>query len=421
MLKFLHLALGQLADADPNNEELAEYLIAFQLQSDAKGARKLTKALLKQRPSSLRLYNAYALVECRLENFEAAERAWSTAISMSGTFPNSDRQDAILLWHTWIWQLLDRAEPHKAFALLLATPDGQVDASRLSLSNSQDAHSTAILKARRNFESNLAQAASLHHSDLVVHYSGLLALLAYFTSTDPLTAALAAYARLVGRPATTSTSTPNQPSIEQLLHQARARLLVYHTRTRSPFRATDMASLLATSLSLFPTNTIFQSLYHNYTRHTLLADRIRSVIPTLHSALHSALAKGSIVPAVFDIWSEMTRPTYAGSTRHSVRAAFEHALDLVNPLHTVRWSGPGMSGGSLAPPGRSLLNRNERQLLAGEDCPAWLGRKMSCTAACERAPGPRRSICSPSRSRDYAMRLALVGFGGSTRRWRRRG
>lgn len=337
MSKFLHLALRQLADANPDNEELAEYLIAHQLQSDAKEARKLTKALLKQRPSNLRLYNAYALVECRLGNFEGAERVWSTALSMSGTFPNGDGRNTVLLWHTWIWQLLDRAETRKAFALLLATPDGQVDVSELSLSDNHDVHSTAILKARRTFESNLAQATSLHNSDLIVHYSGLLALLAYFTSADPLRAALAVYAGLLDPPAAPSTLTPNQSSTlnpatsTERLHQFRARILLYHMRTRSSFRATEIANLLSTSLSLFPTNSTFQSIYHTYTRHTLLIDRVRSVIPTLYLASHSASAKDSIVPAIFNIWSEMTRPIYTGSTRHSVRAAFEHALEPAKP------------------------------------------------------------------------------------------
>jgi tetratricopeptide (TPR) repeat protein len=337
--RFQYLALRQLVDAIPTNEQLAEYVIAYQLEEDVKEARKLAKALLKQRSSNLRLYNAYALVECRLGNLEAAERVWSTALSMSRTFPYNDRQNAILLWRTWIWQLLDRAELRKAFALLLAIPEGQVDVDKLfqqSLSiNSDDVHSTVILKARRTFESNLAQATSLHHSDLICHYSDLLALLAYFTSTDSLTAALAVYSRIIDPSTSKYTSTSTQssnPTELELVHQSRARLLHLHARTSpgSGFRPAQITLTLASSMLLFPSNSIFLTLYHHHTQRSLVTDRIRTVIPTLQSAralsADPAAGTNSTIPSIFAIWSETTRPSYAGSTRHSIRAAFERAV-----------------------------------------------------------------------------------------------
>ena len=330
---FQKLALRQLIDGLPKIDQFAEYVIAHQLKDDAKEARKIAKALLKQRPSNLRLYNAYALIECRLGNFEAAERVWSTALSMSSTFAESDRQDAILLWRTWIWQLLDRAGRAKAFALLLAIPEGQVDIDKLSqqsLSITNDVHSTVILKARRTFESNLAQAISLEQADLTYHYADLLALLAYFTSTNSLTAALAVYSSIVSPPASTS-STTNQTTLA-LLHQSRARLLHHHThintspQSRNSFRPAQITTPLAQSLALFPSNSIFLTLYHTQTAHTLPLDRIRTVLPALHSASHSPAAVDSMIPPIYDIWSEMRRPSYAGSTRHSIRAAFERAV-----------------------------------------------------------------------------------------------
>lgn len=358
--RFIQLALRQLVDADLNNEHLAEYVIAYQLQHDAKEARKLAKALLKQRPSNLRLYNAYALVECQLGNFDAAERTWSTALSMSRTFPENVRQNAILLWRTWIWQLLDHDEPRKAFALLLAIPEGQVDVSQLSpqslsdKSNDNNVHSTSILKARRTLESALAQATSLHHLDLVCHYSDLLALLAYFTSSHALTAAMAVYSTTIpgltnSHPSSSSTSTStntNSTLLAERLHQSRARLLHLHTRTAQAagiggtaggFRPAQITSTLAESVRLFPSNTIFLTLYHHHTQRTLVTDRIRTVIPTLHSASSGPAAKDSIAPAVFAVWSEMARPSYAGSTSHSIRAAFERAVEAAGAHSLVIW------------------------------------------------------------------------------------
>jgi hypothetical protein len=54
------------------------------------------------------------------------------------------------------------------------------------------------------------------------------------------------------------------------------------------------------------------------------------VIPTLQSAralsADPAAGTNSTIPSIFAIWSETTRPSYAGSTRHSIRAAFERAV-----------------------------------------------------------------------------------------------
>jgi hypothetical protein len=340
LLRFQHLALRQLVDAILDNEQLTEYAIAHQLNYDAKEARKLAKALLKQRSSNLRLYNAYALVESRLGNFEAAERVWSTAISMSTTFPDTDRRNVILLWHTWIWQLLDRTEPNKAFTLLLAIPEGQVDVDKLSgqpLSVTNDVHFSGILKARRILESKLAQATSLHYADLICSYADLLALLAYFTSTYSLNPSLAIYSKII------SLSNSSNPAMEasclELLHQSRARLLHLHTLT-SPtgYRPAQIVSSLAESVRLFPNNTIFLTLYHHHTQRSLLTDRIRTVLPTLNSSSNNPAAKDSLIPPIFAIWSEMARPSYAGSTRHSIRAAFERAVEAAAPSLAIwKW------------------------------------------------------------------------------------
>jgi hypothetical protein len=340
LLRFQQLALRQLVDAILDHEQFTEYAIAHQVNYDAKEARKLAKALLKQRPANLRLYNAYALVESRLGNFEAAERVWSTAISMSTTLPDTDRRIAILLWHTWIWQLLDRREPHRAFSLLLAIPEDQVDVSKLSqqpLPETSDVRFTEILKTRRTLESKLAQAASLHYTDLICNYTDLLALLAYFTSTYSLTPALAIYSKVI------NPSNSSYPAIEasclELLHQSRARLLQLHTLTsRTGYRPAQITSSLAESVRTFPNNTIFLTLYHHHTQRSLLTDRIRTVLPTLDSSSDNPAAKDSPVPPIFAIWPEITRPSYAGSTRHSIRAAFERAIEAAaSNLATWKW------------------------------------------------------------------------------------
>ena len=338
---FQKLALRQLVDGLPELDYLAEYVVAHQLKHYGKEARRVAKALLKQRPSNLRLYNAYAMVEYRLGYLETAERVWSTALAMSNTFAENSRQNASLLWRTWIWQLLDGADLRKALALLLAIPEGlfEVDnLSRQALSISNDVRSTAVLKAKRHLESHLAHATSLRHADEICDYSDLLALLSYLTSNYSLTTAVAVYATIIDPPNSTSTLDPNTL---ELLHQSRARLTHLHARTRTGFRPREITSTLAESVRRFPSNTIFLTLYHQHTQRTLLTDRIRTVLPTLRSSSSDPAAKDSIVPAVFEVWAEMNRPRYAGSTNHSVRAAFERALEAGRPgshsLGLWRW------------------------------------------------------------------------------------
>lgn len=326
---FRRLALLKLVDALPDNDQLAEFVIAFELLVDPKVARKYAKSLLKQRSSSLRLYNAFALVECRSGRLEAAERVWSTALSMSRSFAEVDQQNAVLLWRNWIWTLLDRRQPYRALMLLLSISEGEIDLDKLPLSPKplNDAlQSTSLLKARRHLQLSLSQSISLQQSELICCYADLLALLNYFASSHSISAALAVYS---------STIDPSRPIFApksttlELLHQSRARLLHLHAVT-SPngFRPTEITSALAESVRLFPSNTIFLTLYHHHTQRSLLTDRIRSVVPTLNAAQDDSATKDSVIPSVFNIWSEINRPSYAGSTSHSIRAAFEHAVEV---------------------------------------------------------------------------------------------
>lgn len=126
-LNFKLRALRLLAYSLLSTDELVEYIVALQFQADQDEAKKLAKGLLKKRPNNLRLYNAYALTESRSGNKEAAERVWSTALSMSKTFPERDQEDSIILWQTWVWDAVDIRRFEKALRLLAAIPSGQVD------------------------------------------------------------------------------------------------------------------------------------------------------------------------------------------------------------------------------------------------------------------------------------------------------
>ena len=112
---WIRRTLRFLAEKRVCGDDLAEYFLAFELKYFPKTAKKTGKALLKKNPSSLRLYNAYALIESRLGNNAGAESVWTTAISM-----NSAQPDIVLLWKAWVWEELESRSPTKALARLLS-------------------------------------------------------------------------------------------------------------------------------------------------------------------------------------------------------------------------------------------------------------------------------------------------------------
>lgn len=115
---FILRTLDRLVSRGFGGDSLAEYLLAFEDHVSPTTVRKSAKNLLKNRPSSLRLYDAYALLESRHGNTEAANKVWDTAIKMSAKFEDSARRDAILLWRSRVWQHLSSGKPSKALQQL---------------------------------------------------------------------------------------------------------------------------------------------------------------------------------------------------------------------------------------------------------------------------------------------------------------
>lgn len=140
-------ALRLLVEADAANDDLAEYALALEFAYNSKEAKKFAKSLLKKRSSSLRLYNAYALMEYRSENHSAASHVWATALSMSRTLGENSRADNGLLWRTWLWESLDAQDLALASRLLAALPHQGVDLTFITEASDQPVFSaTNLLK-----------------------------------------------------------------------------------------------------------------------------------------------------------------------------------------------------------------------------------------------------------------------------------
>lgn len=157
-------------------------------------------------------------------------------------------------------------------------------------------------------------------NNYAVLYAECLALLAYLSQHIDISAALEVFRQtsssLVAR--NLATSSPNE-----LLHQAKAKLLHHHVTHISYFKPALMRSELTESIRLFPNNTIFLSLYAWNEARFRIDDRVRSIMRDV--VLQDK--QDTIIGWYFSIWTELHRGIDMGSNSHSVRATFEKAVE----------------------------------------------------------------------------------------------
>ncbi|KAE8339239.1 hypothetical protein BDV24DRAFT_165617 [Aspergillus arachidicola] len=337
--------LRSLVEAMPQNDHLAAYSIAVELACDRIKAAKYAKSLLKKRPSSLWLYNVYALIECRSGNLEAANRVWETTLSMSQnskTFTEREKVDSVLLWHTCIWEMLEAGSLDYVSYLFNSIPQSS-PSLKAPVDPKQYIFSPTSLLKTHSLLSDIQEALlAAGKANTFVACIDCLAILAYLSKSRDLNKALQPYSNAFDRLATLSAQFESFRSVSiELLHQARARLLYYHARTSSIYKPSQIRALLADSISLFPHNTIFLSLFAWNESRFRIEERVRDTIMDITTKAHNRAdqiltTQVPITSHLFSIFTELNRPIYAGSTPHSVRAAFEKAIgdqDPSTPTH----------------------------------------------------------------------------------------
>ena len=322
-LTFVRHALSSLV-ARVNNDYLSVYFLGFENTYFPSSARKAAKRLLKQQPSCLKLYNAYALIEFSQSNRATAEKVLLTAINMSRDDPQTS-----LLWQTWIFELLERASAEVALSRLMTMPDSEIKEQAPRPGSSESADFTRTVRVHRLLTSCRDQCISIGNVFLAVHYSTLHLLLAYLSSEDALSTAVTAFnsslAMLPG---------PPHSLFHEILHQSLARIISYHVAHHPSFSPRIVRSALQRSVSLFPQNTLFLSMFASVESRFRIDDRIRS---TVSSIVHGSefgntksndnpQAKETVLTHMFAIYIELSRSTEMGSNQHSVRATFERAV-----------------------------------------------------------------------------------------------
>jgi hypothetical protein len=297
-------------------EDLAVYYLAFEWTNEPETIKKISKSLLKQHPSSLRLYNSYAMVEWWRGNRDVARGVYSAALNMSKSMSEDECRDSIILWKNWIWVSLDDLDNKTALGRLLSI----VDCNTSSISSLAPA---ALLRTRHQLSSKRDFLLSLGDLDHAILYAECLVLVEYLSTNsvigampgsrgDIMTAMSAASAfsqALVDRRMGTSVC-------HELFLQSTARLLYHHTRI-GPFRPAFVREQLTRFLGIFPRNPIFLSLYALNESRLRIENRVRTI-----------LISKILVPEHDNLTSRLFAIRYEVNhgTIYSIRSAFENAL-----------------------------------------------------------------------------------------------
>ena len=119
-------SLKSLVSQGAGGEAVALYVLALELRISPGTVRKTAKTLLRKLPFSIRLYNAYALIQYRLADAKQGEAIITTSITMGKKVDGVPQGDFMLLWRTWIWETLSAHSAQEALARLLAFGDDEI-------------------------------------------------------------------------------------------------------------------------------------------------------------------------------------------------------------------------------------------------------------------------------------------------------
>ena len=116
---------------------------------------------------------------------------------------------------------------------------------------------------------------------------------------------------------------------QEYIHQSFARVLHYHATHTAYFGPSIIRSSLAESVTVFPQNTIFLSLYTWIEARFRIDDRVRSIMRDI--VLHSDHGREgkyqeSVMSHFFAVHSEINRSITLGSNAHTVRGTFERGV-----------------------------------------------------------------------------------------------
>ncbi|CAK1362386.1 unnamed protein product [Cercospora beticola] len=313
-VNFIDRLLEQLL-ATHSDEGLAEYLLAYRCLDFADTATKTAKRLLKAHSSSLRLYNAFALLQVSRQEGQDLQKAlqvWSTAINMRTSLPDDTQDDVVLLWHS------------RLLCLARKTPDSRALLSSLmTVCESSGDAKLQQLKVRRELENGFDRMLLAESYCHAAAYASLLAWLAYLTNECSIDASLESYEKYA-RLLSNATSSPGL----ELLLQHKAHLIDTHISYRRAYKPAILRKEVENDLQRFPSNGVLLSLWSRLSNQ----DRLREVI-TVSSTADAAITPKSehldMVQWTHVLSNELKRVSdqnASGVTVNTIRSVFSNAV-----------------------------------------------------------------------------------------------
>lgn len=308
--RFVDRILFQFCKVEGDEEcALREYFLAFKARVFPKEATSEAKRLLKGSPTSLRLYNAYALAEAHANRGEKATSVWDAALGMFPRLEPHEQDNAVLLWHSrLIVQIMQGDEAHALRALL------SISSSVQPLAEENSNH-IIQLRLRRNFESGFDRMLLSGKFYRAVLFAELLAWLTYLT--QDVMSAISSYNHHIA-----SLSRSNAPGAVEAISQGKARMMMVHLERQRPYKPSTFQDEVADALERFPSNSVLLELQFRLGTQ----DRLRTL---MSEQKRSAERKVSVVEWSFKFHGEIERASDAvagGGTINTVRATAAKAL-----------------------------------------------------------------------------------------------
>ncbi|KAH6644815.1 NRDE-2, necessary for RNA interference-domain-containing protein [Boeremia exigua] len=302
--EFVRTTLKLLVTNIPDSECVGEYLLAFESRHFPSDVTKSAKRLLKERPSSVRLYNMYGTAEGQRSNSTKAVQIFSAALNIK-----SASVDRLELLESYVWQALQDDDKVEALRRLVQYHGG---------SFSEQSASASIETARAAFQASLEEGLLSQNYAHAVLNANHLALLAYLSGKSTISAALVAHSNLTAWFASHKLTS----SVPAETHaQAIARLLAYHVTHTSIVKPALLRDALEPLIATFPDNTILLSVYAANEARFSIDDRLRgNMLRVLNTSSSS-----SVTTWAFAIHHESLKGEVAGSTHHSRRALYKRA------------------------------------------------------------------------------------------------
>ncbi|KAK3072123.1 hypothetical protein LTR53_007386 [Teratosphaeriaceae sp. CCFEE 6253] len=328
---FADRTLQQLVFDQPDDEVLAEYYLAHKLALYPNEVVKAAKRLLKIRPTSLRLYNAYALVEVKLERSKKAADVWATALEMGRSLPDEEQLSTVRLWHSWIFTLAyhgdSDAEPlQRMLAMCRARADGTEDELCYT-----EVSAPQRLRLAQHCESGWERMIHARRWDLAILFAECHILFAYLADGRALASIIELRQQYSAR-----LSRSGPPEADESLLQTQADLLRLHIDLRRPYKPSFLRAELADNIRRFPNNSSLLWLYLQIRPETHIDNHLRaSLQDDLLTGPNAALVGWSFA---IDQEPDRHSPRNRGSTEASVRDVFRRAL--LAPDSSVRHSVP---------------------------------------------------------------------------------